>query len=85
MPELDSFILMGVGGFFIILGVVLLLLGRREEKTYYNSRLTEVDVREFLEHSPERPELGALRIGGRISVAVGVVLLAVGGAFLAMV
>lgn len=82
MPEGNAFILIGMGGGFIILGLVGLLLGRREEKRYYNSLASQRDVREYLEHSPRRPGLGALKVGGRIAIAVGIVLIALGSAFL---
>jgi len=82
MPEKECFILIGVGGFFVLLGLVGLLWGRREEKGYYDSLHTRTDVREFLEHTPERPEPGSLRIGGWITIALGVVMLALGGVFL---
>ena len=82
MPQSDSYILMGVGGFFILLGLVVLLWGRREEKTYYNSIHTRADLREFLEHTPERPEPSGLKVGGWIAIAVGLLMLALGGAFL---
>ena len=82
MLERDCFILMGLGGLFILLGLAALLWGRREEKGYYDSLSTRTDVREYLEHSPEHPELGALKIGGWIAIAIGVIMLALGGAFL---
>ncbi len=82
MPQMDSFIMMGVGGLFVILGVVALLWGRREEKSYYDSIYTRTDVKEFLNHTPNRPEPGALRIGGWIAMAIGLLMLALGGAFL---
>ena len=82
MPQRDSFILMGVGGLFILLGLAALLWGKREEKGYYDSLYTRTDVKEFLEHTPERPEPGALKIGGWIAIAIGLVMLALGGAFL---
>ena len=82
MPQGESFILMGVGGLFIILGLVGLLRGRGEEKGYYDTLATRPDVREYLEHTPERPEPGSLRIGGWIAVAIGSLMLALGGAFL---
>ncbi len=82
MPQRDSFILMGVGGGFIILGIVALLWGRGEEKGYYDSIAARPDVREYLEHTPDRPEPGSLKIGGWIAIAIGLVMLAVGGAFL---
>jgi len=73
---------MGIGGLLIILGLVGLFWGRREEKSYYDATATRTDLREFLEHQPERPEHGALKIGGWAAIAVGLVLLAMGGAFL---
>lgn len=82
MPASDAYISIWVGVGFVVLGVVGLLLGRREEKGYYNSLASRRDVREYLEHSPGRPGLGALKIGGRIAIAVGIVLIAVGGTFL---
>jgi len=82
MPESDAFIMIWVGVGFIVLGVVGLLLGRREEKGYYNSLSSRRDVREYLEHSPRRPGIGALKVGGRIAIAVGVILIALGSAFL---
>ena len=81
MPQGDWFILMGLGGLFIILGVALVVGGKREEKGYYNSLSTRSDVREFLERTPEHPQLGALKIGGWLAIAVGVVMLAIGGGF----
>ncbi len=81
MPRADWFILMGMGGLFILLGLVAIIWGRREEKSYYDSLSTRHDAREFLEHEPERPEPGALKIGGWIAIAVGLVMVAMGGAF----
>lgn len=73
---------MGVGGLFIILGLVALIWGKREEKSYYNSLSSRADdLREFLAHWPQRPQPGALKIGGWIAISIGVVMLAVGIAF----
>jgi len=81
VPQGDHFIMMGIGGFFILLGIILILWGRGEAKGYYDSLATRPDVREFLERWPQRPRLGAMRIGGWIALAVGLVLAATGGAF----
>ena len=81
MPYQDYTILMGMGGLFIILGLVTFAWGKREERSYYDSLSTRSDVREYLEHWPKRPEPGALKIGGWISLAIGLVMLAMGGAF----
>lgn len=77
----DWFILTAIGVFFILFGLAMSFWGRREETGYYDSLSTRFDVREYLEHSPERPEPGALKIGGWVAIAVGVVLLALGGGF----
>ena len=82
MPHEDWFILMVVGGLFILLGLSALFWGRVEEKHYFSSLSTRSDVREYLEHWPQRPEPGALKMGGWIAIAVGAVVLAVGVAFL---
>ena len=82
MAHEDWFMLMAMGGFFILLGLVMFLWGKREEKGYYDSLSGRVDVREYLEHSPERPEPRSLKIGGWVAVIVGLVMLALGGAFI---
>lgn len=81
MPQGDWFILMGLGGLFVILGVALVVGGKREEKGYYDSLSTRTDMREFVEHTPQRPEPSALKIGGWLTIAIGVVMLAIGGGF----
>ena len=82
MPHGDWFILMGMGVLFVLLGLAAFIWGKREEKSYYNSISTHPDMREFLEHKPERPEPGALIIGGWIAMAIGLLMIALGGAFL---
>jgi hypothetical protein len=81
MPLSDHFVLMGVGGIFVILGIILILWGRGEKKGYYNSLAARPDAREFLEHWPERPRVGAVKIGGWVALAVGLALVVTGGAF----
>ena len=74
----DWSIMMLLGGFFLMLGIGLLLLGRKEKNVYYDALANRRDVREFLAHDPERPELGALKIGGLISLVLGIVLFIIG-------
>jgi hypothetical protein len=78
----EPFILMGMGGLFIFLGVGAIIWGKTEEKRYYNALSTRSDLREFLDHSPRRPGHGALEMGGGIAIAIGVPLLVMGGVFL---
>jgi hypothetical protein len=81
MPHRDCIILMGMGGLFILLGLATIFWGKREEKGYYDAISTRHDAREFLEHRPEHPEPGALKIGGRIEIIVGLLMVTTGGAF----
>ena len=81
MPEHNYFILMGMGGLFVFLGIASMLWGKGEEKSYYNALSSRPDAREFLEHEPERPEPGALKIGGWIAIGLGLLMMVMGGAF----
>ena len=75
----DCFILMGVGGLFIVLGLAAVIWGRREEKSYYNSLSARPgDLREYVDHWPQRPQPGALKIGGWIAITIGVITLVTG-------
>jgi uncharacterized protein YjeT (DUF2065 family) len=71
-------ILVLVGVPFILIGVILVIWGKNEERKYYNSLSTRHDVREFVDRWPPRPGLGAWKVGGWIALAVGIVLLIVG-------
>ena len=82
MPLSDYFILLSIGGFFILLGIGLILWGKGEKKGYYDSLMARHDTREFLEHWPPRPRVGAGKIGGWVALAVGLVVAAIGGALL---
>jgi hypothetical protein len=73
-------VILGLGGFFVLLGVIFILGNRREKKKYYNSiLLTKRDIKETITHEHERFWLQAWQIGGRISLVVGIVLLIIGG------
>ena len=78
MSQRDILILMAVGVLFIILGLIGVIWGRHEEKSYFSSLASRSDVREYLSHWPERPQLVALKIGGWIALALGVVMVVVG-------
>lgn len=78
MTQGDWFILMGMGGGFIILGLIGILWGRHEEKSLFKALAEKPDLREFSLRHVESPQPGALKIGGWIAVAVGALLLVVG-------
>lgn len=64
-----------IGGVFIILGIIGIIWGKIEEGSWYTSISTRIDVREFLDRAPHRPEPIALKIGGRICFAIGIIVL----------
>jgi len=77
----DSLIMTVMGGAFIGVGIGVLFWGRKKEKSYYDGMVTRTDLREFIEHSPEHPEHSALKIGGWITIIVGIVMLGTGIGF----
>jgi len=79
MPQQDLLVLTGIGTFFIVIGLCAIFWGRNEEKGYYDSIANRPDEREFLEHWPPRPQFGALKIGGRIAVSIGALMIIMGG------
>ncbi len=81
MPDTDLLIVVILGGLFILLGAGVFLWGKNEEKDYYKAISTRSDVREYMEHSPERPEPGGLKIGGVIAFFLGLFMLILGGVF----
>ena len=78
MPQTDLWIMVGLGGLFILLGLGAFFWGRSEEKRYFSAISTRTDVREYMEHTPLRPEPGALKVGGLIAILVGLVMLIMG-------
>jgi hypothetical protein len=73
-------VILGMGGFFVLLGIIFILGNRREKRKYYNSiLLTQRDIKETITHEHERFWLQAWQIGGRISLVLGIVLLISGG------
>jgi hypothetical protein len=80
MSQVSYQVILGMGGFFVLLGIIFILGNRREKKKYYNSiLLTRRDIKETITHEHERFWLHAWQIGGRISLIVGIVLLIIGG------
>jgi hypothetical protein len=82
MSHLDSFIMMGLGGFFLLLAVIAFLWSRSEERVINNALSKRRDLREFITRWPPSIEPGALRVGGWILIAIGIVLIILGGIFL---
>ena len=73
-------VILGLGGFFVLLGIIFILWNRREKNKYYNHvLLTQRDIKEIITREHERFWLLAWQIGGRVSLSVGIVLLIIGG------
>jgi multisubunit Na+/H+ antiporter MnhB subunit len=78
MDQSNWNILAITGGIFLILGIIGILLGIREEKKLFEALAAKPDLREFSLRHVESPQPGALKIGGWIAIAVGVIVLAAG-------
>jgi len=56
-------VILGMGGFFLLLGIIFILGNKREKKKYYNSiLLTQRDIKETITHEHERFWLHAWKI-----------------------
>ncbi|MCK4722447.1 MAG: hypothetical protein KAT75_04040 [Dehalococcoidia bacterium] len=67
--------ILGLGLFFVLMGIAFVLWNRKETRTYYTSLASRRDLKEFITHEPKRPWLGAWGVGGRISLVIGGMLL----------
>ncbi len=68
-----------IGAVFFVLGIALIIWGAREGRDYYDSLINKVDLREFFSKWPLRPEPGALKTGGWITIALGIIIAGIGG------
>ena len=84
MSNLDSYVMMGVGGFFVFLGIIAFLYAGGEERSLTESLARRSDLREFVNGWPMRIGPEAIRVGGKILFALGIVLIIVGGIFIAV-
>ena len=78
MSNADLWLVIGLGGLFLLMGIGALLWGRGEEQNYYKGIAGRRDVREYMEHTPERPEPSSLKIGGIIAILLGLVVIIIG-------
>ncbi len=74
----DSYIIMGIGGFFIILSLVIFLWAWRKQRTYGDPLSRHEDLRNFLGYWPELVEPIGLRAGGCVAVLLGVAMIILG-------
>ncbi len=71
--------ILGMGIFFLVLGLGFIGWDRREKKAYYDSLLDRKDLREYIERQPQRSWMNAWRTGGQISLILGLLLAIAGG------
>lgn len=76
----EHFIIIGIGGLFLIGGVLLVVLSTIKKRQYEEGFSSKVDVGDFLEEVG-RPVYESLGAGGWISIAIGILLLAIGSVF----
>lgn len=77
----DFWIMLIIGAVFTALGVGILLWGRREEKEICQAMSDRTDVRKYLEYKSESSQSWSFRVGGIITLVIGLALLIMGGAF----
>jgi hypothetical protein len=78
MQQGEWYILVIVGAIFVILGAAGIFWGIREEKRIFEALASKYDLREFSLKHVESPQPGALKTGGWIAIAVGVIVIVVG-------
>lgn len=72
---------MGVGVLFVLLAVLAMVWSKVEQRAYDEALIQRKDLREYMSHWPLRPEASALKTGGWIALAIGVILLIISGYF----
>ncbi len=77
MFQHDWLVPMVIGDLFILLGLAAIFRGRSEEKHYYDSLASRTDVREFVDR-PRHPQFEALKVGGWIAIAIGLLMVVTG-------
>jgi hypothetical protein len=85
MSQHDWLVLMGMGGLFILLGLLAILWSKHEQGVYDNALLGRMDKREFFDHWPPRPEPGSAKVGGWIAIILGLIVIIMASLFLLFV
>jgi hypothetical protein len=78
MSGKDWYILIIIGGVFLILGIGAIIWGMVEEKRIFEALSKKPDLREFTFKHIESPQPGALKAGGWIAVGISVIVIAAG-------
>jgi hypothetical protein len=81
MDSTEYIPLLIIGAVLLIAGIILLIMGMREEKDYLDTISNSVDVRKYLEHKSDSTQSWGFKIGGIMSAVIGLVLLVMGFIF----
>jgi len=84
MSTTDALVLIGVGCFFILLGIISLLWASSEEKRMKTVLSRRTDLRDFINGWPMRVGPGSARMGGLAFIVIGTAALLLGAIFLAI-
>ncbi len=75
----DSLMLTVMGGVFVAVGAGIFFKGKIDAKKEYDTLTSRTDMKEFIEHSPEHSKAGVFKLGGMISIIIGLVMLGIVG------
>ena len=78
MSEGEWLIFIIIGAVFFVLGILAFIWGRYEEKKIFEALAEQHDLREFTLKHVESPQPGALKLGGWLGLAIGVILIVLG-------
>jgi hypothetical protein len=71
----EFWVLIIIGAVFLLIGIGILILSRREDKEYTDAISSHVDVRRYIEHTSDSHQSFGLKVGGIIAVVIGLILL----------
>lgn len=78
MTDIDSYIVIGLGGLFVLLSFIIYLWAWGKQKRRGDLLSRQEDLRSFLGYWPELIEPVGLRAGGCVAVLIGLALLILG-------
>jgi hypothetical protein len=78
MDSTEYIPMMIIGAVFLVAGIILLIIGTREEKDYLSTISNSVDVRKYLEHKSDSNQSWGFKVGGITAALIGLVLLIMG-------
>ncbi len=78
----DYTALMIIGGIFLLIGIAIMIWGSKENKEDIEAITNRIDVRKYLEGRADTYQSWGLKVGGIISIVIGLILLIMGIIFM---